>query len=663
AVRPTRMGLSAKTKKLRSLMRRRDLVIGGGTAAAAIAAVELFHLHNSTSPLLRGEHIKTIVEDFTSSSNAALGRAVRSLFRIALAHSPKVSLVKPTEVRKALEDLGAGIVPVRGELARAIAQNLGVRLALAGEVNTAGTGYRLRVTAIETASGRKVGTFDDSVQEARDLPMLVHRVAIHSGLASGDELAGPQIEGTPLDQADTGHPDALEMLAAGLERYQNGEFQVAQEYLEEATKIDSEFAIAYVYLASIHGTLRRWDLAFEPAARAYSLRQKVSSRQRHHAEALYYIVSGDWESARQAYYVLAQLYPNDAEAHRNLAQAWAIELRPDLELQQNQEAVRLDPQNALSHTMLVCAYADLGKFSDAAHALEQAEKTLPRAPLLLAAKGYVRLLQSDTAGALNYYGELAKNTANPDIEWVGRSYQARALLLGGQIEQARSQLERELSLIVLRGDQANEDLYRYWAGQLFVLTGEGWRAVEHAATLAQRDPIAPNLFALRAAAELAWHNRDSETLRRAHQKLKSIADKNPNTRSKAIFAQCDGLQASLEGRASHAITLLSRAHAFWPDISCSSTLAEVLSMHGATQDALGFYKQILEAKWAALRFECVLVWIRSAAMAGHVLKALGKYHEAVSCCDLFLTHWGANQQLPFVHQVIEARNDCLKKTI
>ncbi|HEX6545400.1 MAG TPA: tetratricopeptide repeat protein, partial [Bryobacteraceae bacterium] len=659
--RPSRTG--AAVRKLGRRLRRRDLVIGGGTAAAALIAAEFFHLSDLTSPLHLPDHTKTLIEDFGSSSSPALGRAVRNLFRAALAHSTKISVIPIADVQKALEDLQVGMPPVRGEIARAIAQNLRAGLMLAGDIVAVGTGYRLRVSATDPASGKKFSVAEDSVAMSRDLPTLVQHVALRLGLVASDQKAALQIEGTPLDQANTDHADALEMLAAGVDRYQNGDFSVARDYLEEATKIDNKFAIAYAYLGELHGSLRRWDLGFEPTVRAYNLRQSVSSRQRHYIEAMFYIEAGDWVNAREAYRVITRLYPNDAEAHRNLAQCWLIELHPDLALQECQEALRLDPRSALNHLMLVTAYADLAKFSDAARAMERAEREFPEDPLLLDSKGYIRLLQNDVAGALNYYSQLAKSPTSLDNQWLGRSFETRALLLGGQIEQASSKLERELDLIKLRGDQANEDLYHYWAGELCLIMAKRSKADEHVSALAQREAIPPNLFPLRAAAELAWRNRDLETLRSTHKKLKSIADKNPSTRSKGIFALCDGLLASLEGRSSDALAQLSQAHTFWPDMASAGMLADILNNQGDTQAALSYYKQVLDAKWYALQFECVLLWIRSAAMTGHVSKALGQYRQAVSCFDMFLSLWGANKSLPFVHQVIQARNNCLGKTV
>ncbi|HXE12777.1 MAG TPA: protein kinase [Bryobacteraceae bacterium] len=659
--RPSRTGVAVR--KLGRRLRRRDLVIGGGTAAAALVLAELFHLPKFASPLHFADHTKTLIEDFGSSSSVALGRAVRNLLRAALAHSTKISVIPIGDVQKALEDLQVGMPPVRGEIARAIAQNLKAGLMLAGDIVAVGTGYRLTVSASEPVSGKKFGVAEDSVSMARDLPTLVQHVALRLGLVDGDQKAALQIEGTPLDEANTDHADALEMLAAGVERYQNGDFSVARDYLEEATKIDNKFAIAYAYLGELHGSLRRWDLGFEPTVRAYNLRQTVSSRQRHYIEAMFYIETGDWENAREAYRVITRLYPNDAEAHRNLAQCWLIELHPDLALQECQEALRLDPKSTLNHLMLVTAYADLGKFSDAARAVEQAEQTFPGETLLLDAKGYIRLLQNDAAGALNYYSQLAKSATSLDNQWMGRAFETRALLMGGQIEKASSKLERELDLIKLRGDQAHEDLYHYWASELCLIMDKRPRADEHIVALARREAIPPNLFPLRAAAELAWRNRDLETLRSTHKKLKSIADKNPSTRSKGIFALCDGLLASLEGRSANALTQLAQAHTFWPDIASGAILAEVLSNHGDAQGALGFYRKVLDAKWNALQFECVLLWIRSAAMTGHVLKELGQYRQAVSCFDMFLSLWGANKSLPFVNQVIQTRNDCLGKNI
>jgi serine/threonine protein kinase/tetratricopeptide (TPR) repeat protein len=664
-VRPTRADAA---RKLGRLMRRRDILIGGGAAGAAAAAIALYKFVHD--PFRNGQHVKTLVEDFTSPSHPALGRAVRTLFRIALAHSPHVSLVKATEVNKALEDLdsAAETVSIKGEIARDIARRLAVRWVLGGEIARVGAGYRLTVSVIEPTSGQRLGPVKDSVEMARDLPTMVQRVAVSLGLvgldqASADQPTGPQIKETWLDQADTGNPQALERLATGLEYFESGEIQVAQQCLEEATRLDGEFAVAFIYLAVLHSTFRREDLAFAPALRAYNLRGKVSGRQYYRAEELFYRVSGDYDRAAEKRKVLAGLYPNDLQTHRDLAQMWAMTGHPNRELQEAQKTVGLAPQNGLNLHMLASAYADVNQFSEAARVLDQADKILPRDPFLLAGKGYVRLLQSDTEGALDAFKQLERSATDDNMKGHAHWYEMKALLLGGRIGEARSQLELQLPVLALRSDQANEDQYRYWLSQLYVLTGEGWRGIEHATALVQRDAIPPNLFALRATAELAWLNHNSDILDQAHQKIKSIADKNPSTRSKGICAQCEGLQASLDGRTEDALARLASARAFWPDISCLSTSAETLSKHGANRDALDFYKQVLEAKWAALRFECVLVWVRSVAMTGHLLKALGQYREAVSCFDEFLRHWGDNKQLPLVHGVIEARKDCLRKVI
>ena len=213
-----------------------------------------------------------------------------------------------------------------------------------------------------------------------------------------------------------------------------------------------------------------------------------------------------------------------------------------------------------------------------------------------------------------------------------------------------------------KGDPEAEPEYRHWLGQLLALTGEDRLAAAQAAALASVEPIPMNLFALRAAAEIAAASRAEKPLLEAANKTKAIAGSHPSTRSKAYAAQCEGLLAELRGQAQEARRLLESAQAIRFDLSIAWSLGETLRRQGAYAEALVQYQRVIDAKWMALRFEYVLSWVQSVAAAGFVNKELGQYRQAVANFDLFLHHWGSQQHVPLVRDVVEAREETLRKT-
>ena len=400
----SRSRLVVSSRRWASRIRRRDLLIGGA-AAAAVAVGVRFMPRWPAGTLPKGA--KLLVEEFVSPSGAELGRTVRSLFRLSLARSQQVSLVKQDEVRKALESLGIGMAAIRGDLAISVAQSVQAQATLGGKVSPLSSGYRLEAE-LRDASGRRISRTENSCADTRDLPALVRQTGGGLGLLETAQLAGTQIASTPLDQMDSVRPDALENLTAALESMQNGDRGAAVEFLHEATRLDPEFAMGWLYLATVHIAFGRDDLAMEPAERAYKLKDRVSGRQRIHAEAIYFLMAGDWDRAFERWRVLVSMYPNDASLHRHIAQAYALALRPEGELEHAKQAVRLDPDDAGAQMILIEAYADNGRFGESQQAIEEADRLMPGKAILALAKGYCRLVQSDIDGTLTWYGEAAR---------------------------------------------------------------------------------------------------------------------------------------------------------------------------------------------------------------------------------------------------------------
>ena len=64
-------------------------------------------------------------------------------------------------------------------------------------------------------------------------------------------------------------------------------------HLRRATELDPEFATAWVYQATVAGTQRQDQAAFDAASRAFALRDRLAPRDRLQAQATYANWIGD----------------------------------------------------------------------------------------------------------------------------------------------------------------------------------------------------------------------------------------------------------------------------------------------------------------------------------------------------------------------------------
>jgi tetratricopeptide (TPR) repeat protein len=422
-----------------------------------------------------------------------------------------------------------------------------------------------------------------------------------------------------------------------LSYYNDGEFQVAHEYMREATRVDPSFGVAWIYQAMVLYALRQEDLAFPAIQHAFAVREKLNGRHRHHAEALYYVANGDYGRAHEKYRILAGLYPDEAYPQRHLAQSYALLLMPEYELQFARKAVDLDNRSAMNQSIFISALADNSMWDDARAAYEKASRLIPNSAVLVCAKGYVHLLQSEVDPALEC-SELASRQA--DMYRMARTQMAKARLLGGRLTDARDQLELDLPQMMVQKDVINEGVFRYFLGQALAVTGEKERAIEQATVLAER-PVHPlSLTPLQAATELAWRTESVGMLRGIVTKLRQIAQMHQSSRSDGILHQASGLLAAMEGSPSVGLTLLARARADWPDLSITSMYAELLMEQRKFAEALPLAKRLAQAKASALRFDSVVLWVCGLRMAAECASAMGNETDEATFRAEYRRHWG-----------------------
>lgn len=303
------------------------------------------------------------------------------------------------------------------------------------------------------------------------------------------------------------------------------------------------------------------------------------------------------------------------------------------------------PQNLM---MLACAYADLADFRNAEAVLREAEKSHRESVLVGAGKGYVALLAGNIDKALSEYEKMA---AQAELEGMARSFQYRALLLGGRLEEAKRRMRLRFAVIRQENDISNDDMCRYWLGWLLLLEGDRHGALEEASVLASRDAVPTSLFALRAASEISSEADDGRLCRELEGKIRRIAERHPSRRLSGILCQCTALERMASGKLNEGRALLDQAEEYWKDIHILWASARAAWRERDRPGARSRYVEILGRRPTALRLEAVIQWVLANGMAGLCSHAAGNFNEAVPLYRQFLQHWGNQTQLSVVRQI------------
>ena len=631
---------------------RRNIVWFGITAGAAlVTGEELWRRNPNVAPGLPAGPLRTLIEEFTTVGGPpAIGRAARNLLRILLA-APRIELVKPGEVRAAMEATGLGGQSLRRPVSLQVASRTHTKVLVGGSVAVEGDRYKITCQAFDPSANRELMKPQSASVAFADLPAGVAKLArlLRERLGAGSNLA--QFGAVPLEEADTNQGAALESFTLGLSYYQNGEPQAALENLREATRLDPDFAVAYLYEAVVLCAFRKEDQALAPSQKAYDLRLKLNSHHRLYVEYYFFLLLGDYESAHRQLRNLVELFPDDANLNRQLASSYALIERPEMCLEWARRSAELDPGSPLNQNVFISALAEVGRTAEADSALRSSLKRFPNAPPLLYCAAYLHLLNFEIDPAIAILQDLIRRSPSAVLS---QAQLAKAFMLGGRWKEARAELETRIPVLELDQEWTTRDVYRYWLGQSASVLGDRATVARQAVLLSEKDPLPSSLPALRAGAELAWLAGDANALDVIVSKLRKAQQAHRSTRAQAFQLFAEAARASLRGDSAAACDFARQACGFWPDLTANWLAGELLLAKGAPSDAVLQFDRVIAARTSAIRYDSVNVWVRSLASAAACLEALGRHAQAASYWSQFKRLWGNPSQYVFAPRLSAA---------
>jgi putative peptide modification system cyclase len=254
------------------------------------------------------------------TGQAVLDDSLDAAFRISLEQSRYVNLVSGLQIRDTLKRMEK---PEETKIDRAIGSEIALREGARALIlpRVAEIGGRVHVTAEVIDPHTQATVFVDSADGLGLESILpsVGKVSDDLRERLGETLASTQESTAPLPKVTTANLDALRAYALNLKAYNQGHWAEALSLLDQAIKIDPNFALAYLGRASVHLSANDNTAVRADLERAQALRAHMPPRDALRLDTMLATLGKPGEAAEK-WRLFGSLYPDAYLAHYGYAQ-------------------------------------------------------------------------------------------------------------------------------------------------------------------------------------------------------------------------------------------------------------------------------------------------------------------------------------------------------
>ena len=327
-----------------------------------------------------------LVSDFKSpASDTGLGTVVTEALRGELAQSKSMSIVPTSQIRAMLGRMKLdGSARLDFTHAREMATREGIKAIVDGEVLAIGGSRVIQANLIATQTGDVLASFKETAKTENDVVNAIDQLARDLRERVGESLKN--IRATPpYERVTTGSLDALRKFVDGQRAYDAGEVAHGRQLLEEATALDTTFAMAYRKLAVSYLNDGRLGKGYPLLQKAYDHRDRLSEDERLSLEG-YYFANGpkrDVGKGIAAYERLLEVAPENQTGLINLAVT--LESRGEGAKAEAlfRRSYALDTLTFQSQSGLIRTLGEQGKLDEAGKYASTASQRLPRSKWLI----------------------------------------------------------------------------------------------------------------------------------------------------------------------------------------------------------------------------------------------------------------------------------------
>jgi Flp pilus assembly protein TadD len=323
-----------------------------------------------------------------------------------------------------------------------------------GSITSLGRQYVLGLKAVNCQTGDSLAEEQVTADGKEEVLDALGTAATRIRKKLGESLASVEKYDAPPESVTTPSLDALRAYTLGWRAwYVNSDVSTAVPFLQEAVRLDPNFAMAYAVLGGFYSGLGETGRALESIRKAYELRGRVSERERFFIESAYHLrVTGDLELAQKINTLWRQTYPRDPFPHSQLGGIYATLGECDKELAEVQSALKLDPGSGIDYASLVITDLALYRVDEARAAAREAQARQLDSLLIHLNLYLADFLQHDPAGMEREAAGLVGKTAWEDLLLC---YESDSAAYAGQFAKAR-ELTRRAAELAERAEEPEE---------------------------------------------------------------------------------------------------------------------------------------------------------------------------------------------------------------
>jgi serine/threonine protein kinase/Tfp pilus assembly protein PilF/TolB-like protein len=432
------------------------------------AAVGVYHL--SKRPILT-ERGWVLISDFDSRGDDPIpDTGVREALTIALQQSQYINVYPRTRVYEVLQRMKKEpVTRIDESLGREICQREGLQVLLTGSIEHLGQVFQITVRAMDPKQASllfvEVERFDRKdkfFEKADDLTKRVRKDL-------GESVGAIAKTSRPLAKVTSRSLEALQLYSQAAEAMAKGDTGQVPLLLQGALQLDPGFAMAHFLLGRYYSWIvGKNKSASEEYQRAYDLRQDVTDREQRRIEAEYYTNQERYDEAVEVLGLLVSIYPDDIEAHEDLAAAYSNTDQLAKGIAELRQVLRLNPFSANAYRNLVLYLARNNANDEAITAFRDAQQHGISSPELHWGLGLAYLGQNKMALAREEFRRIGEaSDTDKDLRDL---YLLVADLYEGKLAQAQHKLLSQVSEVPVQSGGLRT-VHWYLLGRIYLTQG------------------------------------------------------------------------------------------------------------------------------------------------------------------------------------------------
>jgi serine/threonine protein kinase/Flp pilus assembly protein TadD len=358
--------LAVVIRRLQPSTTRRLWLLGSAAAAGGAFGYSFWSRTEGTAAAVPAG-ARVLVNGFHSEHPVAGTRVVRALMLTALKQSPRFHAIDDQDLLPALRhlQLAGGALPLAGANLQKLLTSLRAAFWIDADLNQQGSRYALNLRLSRAADGRTV--IEKAIRDRPGLTDLAQVAALWLRMAAGESERSLVINPVMVGAYTSKVPEALEKYYDAMELYAVARMAEAIPLLEEAVRLDPNFAQAHSMLGMCLNSSWQYERAFPEVSRASDLAQdsRFPERERAWIQANYYTLSEDPANMVAAAIRNTDYFPDEPRYHRVLGHILCRTGRAADAVGHNRTAVELAPNDDLLRSSLMDSLCQAGRFQEA----------------------------------------------------------------------------------------------------------------------------------------------------------------------------------------------------------------------------------------------------------------------------------------------------------